>query len=270
MLKLNNQQIKNQEQKEGGNKMEILYNDFNLSSIGRVLEVQRPLMPTPALTTGSIPGKDGSILYYKQFSSINILVKLLITTKDVQELRQKIRLLSSKINYNEPKKLIFNDEPDKYINAIISDGISLEEIASYGKCTLDFLCTDPYWYAVDDDIITIFKKGQTIFNRQGTAISYPIIEVYGASNNNGSFIISNEETTVTFTGELKLNEKLILDSDLMTAYILTSNNEKISVIQNLDLLDFITLNNGENKININTLNGASLTKVIIKCKSRWL
>ena len=246
----------------------IIFNGYDFSEDIKILDVKRSILPPSILTSSNIMGRSGAFLFYKQFGAQNIPVTIMLIEKNKVLFRQKVRSLAEKLDTDKPAQLIFSDESDKYINAIISDSSELDEIAMSGKGVINFFCPDPYWYAIQDDIINGTKSGLYEFVRKGTAESYPMIEIQGI-NVSGSINIKNETSSITFTDKLKTGETLYLDSDLITSYILNSVGETRSVMDKLDNLDFPVLKKGLNKLTITTSGGAIVSKIKITCRSRW-
>ncbi|WP_176519037.1 distal tail protein Dit [Priestia megaterium] len=245
----------------------INFNGYDLSNDIRVTDVKRPVLPPSVLTTSSIVGRSGAFLFYKQFGDYTIPVSFMLIKNSLSELRQSVRDLAAKLDTNEPAKLIFEDEPDKYINAIVSDDSTLSETAAIGSGTINFYCPDPYWYAITDDVFDYWSTGTKTFTRKGTAESNPLIEILGTSSN-GSLTLSNGTSTMTFTGQLNNGETLVLDSDLLTAYILKTDGTKVAVLDKLDNLDFLVLSPDSNTITISSSN-FTLVKLTVNCRSRW-
>ena len=228
-------------------------------------DIGRSVLPPSLLTTSTIVGRPGAFLFYKQDDSLTIPVDFMIIEKTASALRAKVRSLGEILDTDEPKKLIFSDEPDKYINAIVSDGTELSEQLAVASGQINFYCPDPYWYAVNDDIITGTNRGVYNFVRKGNAESYPLIEIKGINGDGSRLIIISGGQVMDFRGDLLENETLYIDSDKMTAYIVDSNNVSRSVIQHLTNLDFIVLPKGDNSIDIR----GTITSVKITCRSRW-
>lgn len=243
------------------------FNGNDLSNDIRVTDVVRPILPPSLLTTSKIVGRPGEFLHYKQHGSYTIPVSFIIIESKNNSLRNKVRELADKLDTDLPAPLIFSDEPDKYIDAIVSEGTDLAEIVSIGKGTINFYCPDPYWYAIEDDIIESNTSGIIEFVRKGTAESFPLIEIKGT--NNGSITIENEDTKMTYTGKLGEGETLCLDTKYITAYIIDSSGNTRSVVDELDNLDFPVLKKGKNFLGIISNGGTTITNIKITCRSRW-
>jgi len=191
----------------------------------------------------------------------------MIIEKEQSTLRQKVRDLAEKIDTDQPAPLIFKDEPDKFINAIVSDNTDLSEIMAYGSGTINFYCPDPFWYAIEDDIILSETSGILEFFRKGTADSFPLIEIKG--RNPDTITIENDGTSMTYTGELNEGETLYLDTNLITAYVVDSSGNTRSVMHELDNLDFPVLKKGNNFLGIIANGSSTVSDIKITCRSRW-
>lgn len=245
----------------------ITFNGIDLSNDIRVTSVERPILPPSLLTTSTIVGKPGDFIFYKQAGSYSIPVGFMLIEKKLTTLRQKTRELAEKLDTDEPAPLIFSDEPDKYINAIVQDDTFLSEVGAVGSGTINFFCPDPYWYAVEDDIITRTSPGVLEFIRKGTAPSFPLIEIKGL--NSGSISVETKDAKMTFNGDLKEGETLFLDTDLITAYVVNSSGISRSVMHQLDNLDFPVLHKGTNFLSIIANSGTTISNIKITCRSRW-
>lgn len=246
----------------------INFNGHDLSEKIRVTDVVRPVLPPSLVTSSSILGRPGDYFYHKQPGAYTIPVKFMLIEKEQKVLRQKVRELAELLDTDEPAPIVFNDEPDKFINAIIDGNTDLDEVAAVGSGTLEFYCPDPYWYAIEDDIIEKTAPGVYEFERKGTAESYPLIEIKGDIGN-GSISIENRDSIMTYTGHLGEGETLYLDTDLITAYVIDSSGNTTSVIDKLDNLDFPVLKKGTNFLSVIANAGAVVSNVKVTCRSRW-
>lgn len=249
----------------------ITFNGTDLSPYLEVNDIKRPILPDQELTTLSIPGRQGTFLFYKQKGALIIPVDVTIKGKTRADLRQKIRDVADILDTDEEltAQTIFHDEPDKYVMAAVDGATELNEIYKTGQGTLNFYCPDPYYYALSDDVFVYSAHGDYSFTRKGTAPSYPLIKIEGTNSRGSITISSNGINTLTFDGELKTGEVLVLDSDLITAYIEKTTGEKVSVMQHLDTLDFPVLKKGENTFSVSVDGGATVTSINVKCNSRW-
>lgn len=248
----------------------ITYDGRELPDGVKVLDIQRPLLPSQELNMLSIEKKDGSFFYGKRSNNLVIDLDILITGSDRAELRDNLRGFAEFLNVEEPKPLIFHDEPDKYVEAIIDGDSSLDNFYRLGKGTISMVVPDPYYYAVDDDIYQFNNTTVNNFTKKGNTISYPTIEIKGTSGSGGGYSVITDNNKLTFNGSLNAGDRLIIDSELMTASIVSASGNVVSAIAYLDTLDFPVLVNGANSIRVETLGGAELDNYVVKCNSRWL
>jgi len=171
-------------------------------------------------------------------------------------------------------ELVLDDIPDRYFMARIKDRVDCERLLrSAGHFTLNFLCPDPYGYAVNDEMFLLVEKGMhEIFREKGNATSNPIYRLKGTTTQNAN----SDITITTNNNELKIvnvtlaaNETLVIDTEKLTAYV---ENENGSIVRNglpyLQKLNFPSLSVGKNTVSIATRN-ASFESLSIQAKSRW-
>lgn len=247
----------------------IKYDGKELPAGVKVLDIQRPLLPPQELNMLSIERKHGSFFYSKRSSNLVIDLEIMVTGSDRAELRENLRGFAEYINAEEPKSLIFLDEPDKYVEAILDGDSTIDNFYRLGKGTISMVVPDPYYYAVDDDTFQFTNTTTNRFTRKGNTESFPTIEIRGTSSG-GSFTVITDNNRITYTGDLNAGDKLVIDSGLLTASIVTVSGKVESAIPYLDKLDFPVLNKGANSIKVEVKDGAVLENYHVSCNSRWL
>lgn len=247
------------------------FNGIDFSSLVKVNEIKRPILGPQALTTMTIPGRDGSIYVRKQTDAYTIDVTLSLKEASLSDFTAKMRTVADSLFTDEPAQLIFSDEPDVYYNAVLSDASDMEQLIATGTATIHFYIPDPYRYLTDSgaDTNTITQTGTTNFTRPGTADSYPQIEISGTSGTSGSFTIKSDNNQMTFTGSLKTGELLVINSEDLTAYIIQTDGTQVSALRSLDDLDFLVFTKGANSFTITTSGGAVLTQCVLRYNSRF-
>lgn len=243
----------------------FIFDGIDFSEKIKVTKVTRPILAPQSLSTTTIEGRTGSKFHRKTSSSYTITVDFFL--KEKVNMRDELRELAYLLDTEKPAKLIFKDEPDKFINAIVSGNTDFEPIFRNGNGVINFYCADPHWYAVNDDIFDVKVNTEYVFNRQGSAVSYPIYEISGSGN--GKYSITTNGKTMIATCNVGSGEKLVIDSEKLTAYILQTNGTKKSILMYLDNLDFPVLNPKQNKVTIKGTDGATVTSYRINCKSKW-
>lgn len=245
------------------------YNGIDFGGLVKVQDVRRPILAPQRLTTVSIEGRAGSFYFQKVSDAYEIEIDLTVVADSPTGLRTAVRDIADKLDADEPKPLIILDEPDKYINAVISGDSEFDTIYRIGQGKVKFYAPDPFWYAVNDDIFTYTNQTVNQFNRKGNANSYPIIEITGTSGSGGTYTLTTENTVMKYTGALASGEKLVLDSEALTAYVVKTNGTQVSALNKLDNLDFPVFTKGVNMVKVVAGGGATLTNYKVICNSRW-
>lgn len=227
--------------------------------------------------TSSIPGKSGVADFGSDFDYREINVSCSIPPK--RSFAALVSALDDISLWLDPtdglKQLIFDDVPDRYFMARLREKIDCERllVRSAGSFDLKFFCPDPFAYAVNDETYTISSTGShTVRRTKGNIASNPIYRIEGVITSSAS----NYITVTTNGSELKIvnavlssGETLVVDTDMMTAYVEDSNG---NILRNglpyLKELNFPMLNVGNNTVSV-AVNNATFTSLEIEAKSRW-
>ena len=227
--------------------------------------------------TASIPGKSGIADFGADFDYREINVSCSILPK--KTFTALVSVLDDIALWLDPadglKQLIFDDVPDRYFMARLSEKADCERllIRSAGSFDLKFLCPDPFAYAVEDEEFSITTAGtHTVKRTKGNIESHPVYRIKGVITSG----VSNCITITTNGSELKIAnatltaaETLVVDTDMMTAWVEDADG---SVLRNglpyLSELNFPSLEVGDNTIAVEE-NNATFTSLEIQARSRW-
>lgn len=145
----------------------------------------------------------------RQVREIGVPVFILADSfSDLQELKED---MASWLIHDEPKELIFKDEPERTYYAVVDGGLDLDELIRWGEGTITFICPDPYKYGPEktyklDDVSTIENKG--------TAEAEPIFELT-AKEKTAFAMISNgadEDSEYNIIGTLADDDVEVVDA----------------------------------------------------------
>lgn len=223
-------------------------------------------------STDTIEGRHGIVDFGETLSERKIEISCFIppgkTDRDLLELKDKI------VDWLNPDHglcpLILDREPGRQYYARLEEGLSFEKmIGNTGTFNLTFFCPDPFGYAIEDEVFTL-TENTTIRRTKGNVVSHPVYEIRGAisdKSNSITFTVNGEK--VTICGPLADSEVLYLDTDDMTARIVTQVGEQRNALGNMLDFHFPYLTMGENMIALGT-NGGTFTSLIVHAKSRWL
>lgn len=243
----------------------IIYDGVDLGELMFIRDIERPIMPGQTLELVNVEGRHGVLFMYKKHEPVTLPVQVVVYEDSIHLLHERRREIAAALHKDEPKKLIFADEPDKYIMAILTGESPLPTLATHGEATLNFFCPEPFWYAVEDDIFEFEGAGTHDFNRKGTIESEPIIEITGTISGRVSITLNGK--TMDYTGGLAHGDTLVIDSNWMTAYVQDAEGKRRSAINYLSTLDFLQTRPGLNNFKVT---GDGINTVKITCRSRWL
>ncbi|ADD02636.1 putative phage tail component [Thermoanaerobacter thermohydrosulfuricus WC1] len=219
----------------------------------------------------TIPGKPGLLDYGSDYKQRDIVLDCMVLAKNEQDLKRKSREIAAWLDPAKGlKRLILDTEPNKFYLARVTKGILVEQIAKQGRFEVTMTAPDPYAYALDDEIYTYTKTGSYNFERNGTAISYPKIEIKGTNTKDkGKISITLNNKTIGYKGDLESAETLVIDSDMLTAYRIV-NGQKVSAINDIESVDFPITRPGQNDVTIAMEGEAVITEVKIYSRTRWI
>ena len=231
-----------------------------VNSVGRDLIINQVVKSMDTNTDGE--------LFVKKRDGVALLpVEVVVYEDTLTAFHSLKRNIASKLRKSEPKVLIFSDESDRYINAILSGNTSLDLIAVNGRGILNFVAHDPYWYAISDDIFNFNGSGNHNFTRiKGNINSLPKIEI--TAEGSGTIQIILNDVEVNYTGTMVEGDKLVIDSKWKTAYIENGGVKVSSAINNLDSLEFFEAVIGENSFY--TITSDFTVDIDVTCRSRWV
>ena len=112
--------------------------------------------------TTSIEGKSAEVFHRKNSASYNIEIEFYVFSANGLQSLADIRDIAGMLDTQTPEQLIFKDEPDKYVMAILEE-TEIERKGRYAICTASFKVLDPYWYAIEDDVFNYTTPGAKLY-----------------------------------------------------------------------------------------------------------
>ncbi|WP_273379143.1 distal tail protein Dit [Symbiobacterium thermophilum] len=122
-----------------------------------------------------VPGKPGGYLQNTAIQPRTIDVPVMIEGENIANLQKIKEDLASWLVTEEPKELIFEDEPDRVYFAIVDETFDPDELVRVGQGTIKFICPDPYKYGLEKE--AIFPSDVVSLNYEGTAPGEPVFEL---------------------------------------------------------------------------------------------
>lgn len=143
----------------------------------------------------AVSGLPGSLLESTTTEIRTIEIPVTIVGKDRFEVRKLEEDLSAWLIHDEPKELVFDDEPDRVYYALVDGSIDIEDVANFGRGTLRFICPDPYKYGPEKEVT--FESSAS-FDVEGTVETEPVIEV--TLNGDTEYVAVSNGTDINMVG----------------------------------------------------------------------
>lgn len=219
-----------------------------------------PITPPIENRLQEISGFDGAWDYGISYSPREIDIDCTILADSKEDLKNKIRKLAGLLNPRlGSRPLIFDDEPDKQYFARLSNQIPLEQLGAFGTFTLQFVCPDPFTYAVNLRTATFATTINITHN--GTHVARPKLTV---THGGGTATITRSHTdgskeTITFTADSP-SGVYVIDCKEFT---ITKDGEGA---YNYVTGDFFTFKEGQNTLT----NSSKITQTQVEFYDTWL
>src|SRR5690606_3789646 len=133
----------------------------------------------------------GAHLSHTDVQARVITVPILVKAKNINDLQKLKEDMAEWLVHDEPKELIFKDEPDRVYYALVDGELELDEIFSTGRGEITFICPDPYKYGPEKTVET--TSDEFIIENEGTAETEPIIELIATQKATFAMISNGEE-----------------------------------------------------------------------------
>lgn len=217
--------------------------------------VNRPVLPRIREQYEDIPGRDGSYDLSDGTLEDNIIeIRCTFTAEDIFALRILQRDIAAWLFTTEKVELVFDDEPDLFYMAKVTNQIDLPEAPGYGEFTVQFRC-DPHAYTgpTTFDQVNNYDSGLYYPNPPGFTWEFTThrsgLYNYGqATWLNITIVdavtdpsITNDNTLETIVlPSLSIGQTMFIDGENLDVFI-----DGVSVLAQVSG-DFITLQAGDN------------------------
>lgn len=240
----------------------IVFNNFRLTDITgvRVLGINRPIAPTLNNKLKESGSSDGLYDFGKKLGGKVITVKLSIVGADLASVQTAFQSLASNIITDAPKQLRFDDMPNKYYMARVTNIGTPSQEYLIAEIDIEFTCAYPYLMGDAKQQILVGDSGAVVIN--GMLPSMPSIVV--AFKASASYIqINNGASYVKINDNFVNGDVVVINCG--TGAVLKNGAREIAKLdwQNST---FFGLDVGTNNINIMPLNVSTTT---VNYNERW-
>lgn len=204
------------------------YNSIRPDDLGvSVKDLQRTITPVLGSVSRTSKGGVGSTFIKRTVGERNTQITLQIKgAKTYQELQTIATRVAEWFNVEEPKKLVFDDKPNKYLLAIASGELDLSQTYTYGIVKVKLVSHDPHYYASAQTTNTLTGTGT--FTNQSTMRTYWEMTVKFNSNMSGvQFALG--DSIIKLTGDYVANDAVFITSDGLVQYNGRKNMSKLTL-----------------------------------------
>jgi predicted phage tail component-like protein len=143
--------------------------------------VTRDILPPITSRTISIPDKHGAYYYKHKYGVRRIEIAISIISSTFNSNQDMVRTIAEYLDpLKDERKLIFDDENDRYYMAVITEDTNVSQIIKLKRGTIRFLIVYPFARSTTDELIKFIKKADTVFVRASTAYDYKTLKTTNA------------------------------------------------------------------------------------------
>ncbi len=155
-----------------------------------------------------VPNRAGAHLIKKRKTSPRPLpVPVYLKADSIADLQKSKEHLAAWLIHDDPKPLIFDDEPDRVYYATVDGSFDIDEFVSVGQGVIPFICPDPFKYASMEKIVSLGQITNT-----GTVATNAIINMT-LTQNTSEVIVSHVQSGgyVRVLYNFIAGDKLVID-----------------------------------------------------------
>lgn len=204
--------------------IEVIFNGHRLNDLFTIVNVSRPLMASPELTTVDVTGRDGAVLTGSRLGSYTVSVTVAALAESAEIMRAAMRVLAGWLAVDGACKLEFSDENGLYRMAAPSEVGDIEALGVVnGQAEITFTICEPWLYGETREVGS--SGGAATITVGGTlpaplCVKSDMVALFGVADESGnaymisgydgSLVIDGEAGTVTVDGEAAI---MTLDSE---------------------------------------------------------
>ncbi|MCM3663446.1 phage tail family protein [Mesobacillus subterraneus] len=156
----------------------LKFNGQDFSGLITVTKIEGRGPFTQEVNRFSVYGRPGSYYQDRRTPERPIKVRFELTGNSLSDIRKKVDQLNQYLDVNEPKSIVFSDEPDKEYFGMPEGQQDWDEYIFIGKGAITFLCPDPFKYGPLQFIQPVTDATALIvLNNEGAVGAPPNIKV---------------------------------------------------------------------------------------------
>lgn len=160
---------------------QVTYAGLPLHNYVNIRNVKRAVLPPRENFIKDIPSQNGSFYMGYKYAPREITLECTLKGTLKEDYIDAINQLAFILDVNVPSKMIINDNPDRYVYAILDGTTDLERFKHGGSVELNFICYDPYMYSIEEDNFSdepMKNNARSIsIQNSGSTSTYPILDI---------------------------------------------------------------------------------------------
>jgi len=237
----------------------------------RLLKSPVSVLPGTRDKVITLPGRHGALRMLPDLAERTLTLECWLAAANMPEMHERLQRLRAWLNpLRGQQRLILDSSLDRYYSAcLVGSSLDAEIKARQVMFSANFVCPDPFAYAVNPDIVTILASPHNLSQR-GTAPADPLLRLKGTSLGGWQTLsIQIESQTVTYAGPLAAEDWLEVDCAKKTASRVAGHS-RASVMHLLARPTFPQLSPDANLITVVAAGGAAWSRLEVHCRNRWL
>ncbi|MGE6380009.1 distal tail protein Dit, partial [Peribacillus muralis] len=158
-------------------------------------------------TYQDIPKRPGALPVKKNTKVRPLPIPIFLKATSIEDLQKVKEDLAEWLIHDEPRPLIFDDEPDRIYYAVVEGSFDPDEILKWGQGVIPFICPDPYKYGEEESLIL----GDLPIRNVGSLKANPVFSIKFLSNTT-NYTVSINRKTLKVIWNFNQNDLLIIDT----------------------------------------------------------
>lgn len=187
-----------------------------------VLQVARQLTGARRNVFVDVPGRAGSWVFAEQPGDRTLVLRLHIGASSFAERREAVRELAYWAEVGTPARLIVDDEPDRYHDAILDASVDVNEWLTEAAAIEVPFRVGPYAYALDITTETIAATSPSpavgSFTAPDTVEALPIVEITPTNGTITSLIFTLNGAALTYGTDIADDATVSISSLVDTVF----------------------------------------------------
>ena len=157
--------------------MKIWFDEVEITQLFDDIDVKRDVMPERTNYGTAVPSRHGEYYTGHRYGVRQVDVEFLIIADDLNSLQAIKKGIAFMLDIDRPAKLVFSDEPDRFLYAVLDGQTQVDEILRDGKGMLTFICHDPFYYSDTEKEFLADATDLLKIDNFGTAPTSPKFEL---------------------------------------------------------------------------------------------